>query len=897
MTNSRNTSYSQSLTNFQPEHIKEFRDSAIDDGIAKLNFYSLESGDEEGANYLFDKLDIEIDHTNNGMPAGQYAQKLVNGMMSGSWGFEGHKGVCVKLNSPLKLNGKEVKYLSVFGKGNLQLFIPKVTFKIGIEIATNLEIRDKYIERFDVFPTDRSVEDTGFWDWVLILDKPLQIIVTEGAKKACSLISAGYLAIGLNGMWGWSSNVKAVDGEKADKYGNKLDDKGKAIKLIHPNLEPFLKKNVEIVWALDRDENLSNPDDHKKAIDGVKQSKELFKTHCSKLVSKISDTVWEKYKGVDDLIASEGVKAFDKAYKIKTEVKLKPQKEPKPASFGFSSSIETGLVAVALGEDGKELPDKDGKPKTELIGNHLIVIATLDNPDGNGSAFLLEFKTFKGTIGSWTMPREYMAGDGSLLIQELYKRKYSFVRDKKSMLLDYLSTLGGSIEQEYIITDSSGWVNKSFVLPHKTHGDENLRFREVAPSPDVITEVKGTLQGWKDNVAARCAGNSRLILGLGASFAAPLLPILDIESGGFHLVGGTSQGKTIILSVAASVTGIKDIPHWRTTSNGLESVATAFNHLCLPLDEIGQADPKDVGNIAYMLGNGQGKARMTKNLTNRKPKTWKLIFLSSGEVSLGNFMAQANVIQKGGQEVRLPDVPAIPEGSKHGCFETIHEAESGFQFASALEAAVIENRGTALDTFLSRLVIDIADPSSAGNLSKQLHLTAAKLSEGTKDSAIGRVAKRFALVQVALGLAHKYDLLPFDAEQIGWAISECFNAWLASRGGDGSIEMKQAIKRIERLFVTNEISDRIDDLRDGDDSKVRNLLAHRKCDADGDTTEFWVPPSVFEKEMCEGVNKTELIGELQKMGWLLTSTDGRPTVERQKNKKKSRYFIFIAWMS
>jgi putative DNA primase/helicase len=209
----------------------------------------------------------------------------------------------------------------------------------------------------------------------------------------------------------------------------------------------------------------------------------------------------------------------------------------------------------------------------------------------------------------------------------------------------------------------------------------------------------------------------------------------------------------------------------------------------------------------------------------------------------------------------------------------------------------MENRGTVLDAFLSRLVIDIADPSFAGNLSNQLHLTAAKLSEGTKNSAIGRVAKRFALVQVALGLAHKYDLLPFDAEQIDWAISECFSAWLASRGGDGSIEMKQAIKRIERLFVTNEISDRIDDLRDGDDSKVRNLLAHRKCDADGDTTEFWVPPSVFEKEMCEGVNKTELIGELQKMGWLLTSTDGRPTVERRKNKQKSRYFIFIAWKS
>jgi putative DNA primase/helicase len=58
----------------------------------------------------------------------------------------------------------------------------------------------------------------------------------------------------------------------------------------------------------------------------------------------------------------------------------------------------------------------------------------------------------------------------------------------------------------------------------------------------------------------------------------------------------------------------------------------------------------------------------------------------------------------------------------------------------------------------------------------------AKLAEGMIDSAkrsapssaVGRVAKRFALVQVVLGLAHKYDLLPFPVEDIEWAISTCF---------------------------------------------------------------------------------------------------------------------------
>ncbi len=570
-------------------------------------------------------------------------------------------------------------------------------------------------------------------------------------------------------------------------------------------------------------------------------------------------------------------------------ISLPAKKSPNPKHHHFTSSIEGGLVKVATIED----EDGNCQQIRESIGNHLVAIACIDNPDRDGAALLLEFKTYKGEIRQWTMLRAFLAGEGSTIAEGLLSRGYDFKRKQKSSLLDYVQSLGSDVEKTYTVTDSSGWVGKSFVLPHKTYGDENLKFRDVDPSPEAITELKGTLQGWKNNVAARCGGNSRLILGLGTSFAAPLLPIVEIESGGFHLVGETSKGKTIVLSVAGSVTGIKDLPHWRTTSNGLESIATAFNHLCLPLDEIGQADPRDVGNIAYMLANGQGKARMNKNLTNRKPKTWKLMALSSGEVGLGDFMAQANITQKGGQEVRLPDIPAVPEGSQYGCFETIHGADTAVQFVSALEAAVKEDCGIALDTFLSRLVVDLTDSTFAGNLSKQVHLIAAKLAEGTKDSAIGRVAKRFALVQVSLGLAHKYGLLPFPAEHIEWAIGECFKAWFIARGGDGSIEIKQAIDRIQHLLVTNQFSDRVYDLRDGDDNKVRNLLAYRKVDADGDTEEFWIPPSVFDREFCNGVNKAELVKELQRIGLMVPARkDGRPIHQRKIDKKPGYYYIF-----
>jgi putative DNA primase/helicase len=844
----------------EEHHDREFTASAIAPDIAALNFRSWNPSDENDLDDVFTLLIAEPQHRNNGTLAGRSANDLANVLRSGGWIFEGYRGVSVKPDSPRKnVEGKIIKYESPRGAGNQQLFVPRLSVRAGLAIASRLgaAIEQEYRQRIELLAPDMA--DLGFWDWYLEHDG--FIIITEGAKKACSLISAGYPAIALNGVWGWGANEKDMFGEV------ERGEFGQSLKLLHPELEAFLDER-EVVLAFDRD-------DKPLTVKKVEAAKTRFRQEIEDRVAGVTELKWKGYKGIDDLLAAKGIKALDKAYAKRSVMEL-----PVPKNARFISSIEDGLLKVT-------------SMSSEYIGNHLTAIACIDNPEEDGAALLLEFKTFKGTIRRWTMLRAFLAGDASSIVEGLLSRGYSFKREQKGLLLDYLYSLGADISQTYTVTDSSGWVGKSFVLPHQTYGDENLKFRDVDPSPDAITEIVGTLEGWKDMVAARCAGNSRLILGLGISFAAPLLPIIEIESGGFHLVGATSQGKTTILSVAASVTGVKDLPHWRTTTNGLESTATAFNHLCLPLDEINQAEARDVGNIAYMLANGQGKARMNKNLTNRKPKTWRLMVLSSGEVGLGSYMAQAGITLKGGQEVRLPDLPAVPDNSIYGCFETIHGADTPEQFVLGLEAAVKEHHGTALDAFLSRLVVDTAEPKFAGNLSKQLHLVAAKLAEGTKDSAIGRVAKRFALVQVSLGLAHKYGLLPFDVEQIEMAISTCFQAWLVARGGDGSIEVKQAIERIEHLLVTNEFSDRVFDLRDGDTKTIRNLLAYRKVGVEGDTEEFWVPKTVFDKEFVVGINKTELVKELQRLGWLLPPRpDGTSVHQRKINKKANYYYIF-----
>jgi hypothetical protein len=97
---------------------------------------------------------------------------------------------------------------------------------------------------------------------------------------------------------------------------------------------------------------------------------------------------------------------------------------------------------------------------------------------------------------------------------------------------------------------------------------------------------------------------------------------------------------------------------------------------------------------------------------------------------------------------------------------------------------------------------------------------------------------------------------------------------------------KNALKKVDRSIDVDDRSvphrhsicqSRIYDLREGDTKIIRNLLAYRKVDVEKETEEFWVPPTVFDKEFVVGVNKAELVKELHRLGWLAPAAyDGNP---------------------
>ncbi|MFM7790693.1 MAG: DUF3854 domain-containing protein, partial [Microcystis panniformis] len=78
-----------------------------------------------------------------------------------------------------------------------------------------------------------------FWAWVL--ENPsIALLITEGAKKAGALLTAGYAAIALPGIYSGFRQDKA--------WGNAI-----GLPYLIPQLEAFCQSGREIVFAFDQD--------------------------------------------------------------------------------------------------------------------------------------------------------------------------------------------------------------------------------------------------------------------------------------------------------------------------------------------------------------------------------------------------------------------------------------------------------------------------------------------------------------------------------------------------------------------------------------------------------------------------------------------------------------------
>ena len=194
-----------------------------------------------------------------------------------------------------------------------------------------------------------------------------------------------------------------------------------------------------------------------------------------------------------------------------------------------------------------------------------------------------------------------------------------------------------------------GWIGREF-FPYKVSGEIifETEYKEASNLIGSTCEC-GSFDIWLKN-AELLKNNPFGRFILAASFASPLLEILNHRVFFVHIWHDSRSGKTAAIKMAISVWGnpAKLMGSFNATSVGLERMAGTLKHLPFAIDELQVLNNKrlSVENIIYSLGNGFGKLRGAKEGGIQETASWRNNILTSGEQPMSKESSNDGVLTR-----------------------------------------------------------------------------------------------------------------------------------------------------------------------------------------------------------------------------------------------------------
>ncbi len=527
----------------------------------------------------------------------------------------------------------------------------------------------------------------------------------------------------------------------------------------------------------------------------------------------------------------------------------------------------------------------------------LDVVAYVHNADGDISGRLLAASGWDGVARRWVASSSDIFGRGVELASYLDgKRVHVSSGDAaRRQLSAYLTESRPSAYVRQVT--QPGWHCGAYVTPS---GDvlgnpDELLFYDPPKAAKAHFAQSGTQESWQRNIARFGRGNPRLMFAISSAFAGPLVGVAGVSSGGFNFYGSSSIGKTTLARAAVSVFGAPSyMQSCRATDNALEAVASEHNDALLVLDEVGQMDAHAVGEVAYMLGNGEGKRRADRSGDAREARAWRLVFLMTGEVALAQHMASAGKRVRAGQEVRMIDIDANA-GQGRGVFDELHGYKGGAELSAEIVDGARSNYGVAGRQFIEWIAAD--RDGICRRTSREIRKF---VTENTPDGADGQVLRsleRFALVGVAGELATEAGITGWPSGESLEAASACFRSWLEDRGGSGSGEAAAILRQVRAFFEAHGES-RFTNLDDAESRPTINRAGYRKrvVAESGEpvsAVQHWVLPSVFERELCDGYSPKVVREVLRAHGWISIDSGGKATKPQRIPGEARRMRVYV----
>ncbi|MEJ1355722.1 MAG: DUF927 domain-containing protein [Candidatus Sedimenticola sp. (ex Thyasira tokunagai)] len=479
----------------------------------------------------------------------------------------------------------------------------------------------------------------------------------------------------------------------------------------------------------------------------------------------------------------------------------------------------------AISNDGVMQVKQDGTP--DLISLTPVWVDALTRNSIGMWGVSLKFFDLDWKLKGCAIPRDRLHEQGGVLGRELAALGLPILPGKEKWVSRFIVLQEAMTAKRIRAAGRLGWFDASdspavFVLPEYVIGKAP---EDIVYQPDAATltadtlHPAGSLAGWQEEIATAAKGNPILMFSVMLALAGPLLKPCQEQSGGFHLYGVTTGGKTTAVQVAASVWGcgadpqegpdVTSIRKWYVTGNALESIAEVHNDTLLTLDEISEQDETQLGKIIYQLAGGISKGRATAAGGLRAMKTWRLLFFSTGEKSVRQMLSLAGQTVKGGQLVRLPDIPADDTDDGRRAIVTNSHGKDPKDFVQDLKAATARHYGQAGPVFVAYLVAAAEQSGMAaltGKLKDELRRMEGKLAEGIEDRLppeSRRVIKRFALVALAGWHAQQAGIIDWSFDEIFDATADVRDRWLSEIGQERS-EVDRAISYLRDQLLANQ---------------------------------------------------------------------------------------------
>lgn len=241
----------------------------------------------------------------------------------------------VKLSNPLidQKKGKPRKYENPAKRGQVG----------GFALVPN-SIWQKVADRYGLEVDFSALPDSvNFWSWIAAHPQ-IPLFICEGMKKACCLLSQGYVAIALSGIT--MGRTKGADGKLA----------------LQPYLAMFATPKRQVCFCFDAETKEKTK--HDVFLATVKTGKLFADSDCLVKVVELPLLEGTDKTGVDDFIVERGIDAFHQVYLAAISLNTYAWEHQQDSQLTFKPSRNLSMD-VLFQLDRYEIPDYI--PKTGIV--------------------------------------------------------------------------------------------------------------------------------------------------------------------------------------------------------------------------------------------------------------------------------------------------------------------------------------------------------------------------------------------------------------------------------------------------------------------------------------------------------------------------------------------------